>query len=103
MTTLRKPSLNEISEVLSSGHFDQLISSVEYKLLECKGAVYDLKNNFERVELAKDVSALANAKGGYLLMGLASPMHKGDEITRVSSFTQDLCDLNQISPARDLG
>ncbi len=98
MTSLSKRSPSEIELILKTGQFESLILSVEYDLLECKAAPYDLRQPLGKVELAKDVSALANAKGGYLLLGVATrrnPTHRGDEITGISPFVRELCDADQ--------
>lgn len=45
-----------------------LIGQPENDWLEVKGKPYDLKNELEALELAKDISAFANAPGGGLLI-----------------------------------
>src|SRR5260370_36962534 len=98
MTTVRKLTPEEIGNILQKGDFAALVANVEYESLECKNAIYDLKLPVAKIELAKDVSALANAKGGHLLLGVSTKKnatHKGDEITDVSCFAENLCDLDQ--------
>lgn len=44
------------------------------------------------------MSALANTRDGYLLLGVKTtqnPTHKSEEVTSVSCFPQSLCDLDQ--------
>jgi hypothetical protein len=51
--------------------------------------LYDTKTVTSKIELAKDISALANSSGGYLLIGPATkkhPLHQGDEVISVSEF-----------------
>ncbi len=98
MTTVRKLTPEEIGSILQKGDFAELVATVEYESLECKNALYDLKLPVAKIELAKDVSALANAKGGHLLLRVSTKKnatHKGDEITEVSCFAENLCDLDQ--------
>lgn len=97
MTKITKLSPPQIEAILTSGDFESLVSTIEHDLLECKREVYLLRESLGRIELAKDISALANSKGGYLLLGVhtvQNPLHKGDEITKVSCFRRDLCDLD---------
>jgi hypothetical protein len=89
MTTLRHLTVEEVTRILSRGAFAELISAVEHVQFECKGGFYDTKSAKGKIELAKDVSALANSSGGYLLIGPATtknPLHQGDEVTSVSDF-----------------
>lgn len=63
-------SVEEIIRILKTGEFDALIGSVEDAFLEVKGSPYQLSaSDSYRQELAKDVSALANANGGIILIG----------------------------------
>src|SRR5262249_763387 len=89
MTTLRELTVEEVTDILSKGTFGEFISTVEHIQFECKNGLYDLKATTSKIELAKDVSALANSKGGYLLIGPATaknPLHQGDEVVSVSEF-----------------
>jgi hypothetical protein len=88
-TTLRELTIEDVTAILSRGTFAELISTVEHVQFECKGGLYDTKAVRSKIELAKDVSALANSSGGYLLIGPAtakSPLHHGDEVVSVSEF-----------------
>jgi predicted HTH transcriptional regulator len=51
------------------GNPDSLIGAAESLWLEAKSVLYDLNKPEDRYELAKDVSAFANAEGGFLLIG----------------------------------
>src|SRR5437879_11028951 len=98
MTTMRTLTPDEVGKILLSGEFAQLIATVEDESFECKNALYDLKLPIAKAELAKDVSALANAKGGYLLLGVSTKpnaTHKVDEVVEVRCFEQRLCDLDR--------
>jgi predicted HTH transcriptional regulator len=54
---------------VESGNPDSLIGTAESLWLEAKSVLYDLNKPEDRYELAKDVSAFANAEGGFLLIG----------------------------------
>ena len=89
MAKLRELSVEEVAGILSRGTFEELISTVEHVQLECKSGLYDTKAVNSKIELAKDISALANSSGGYLLIGPATkknPLHQSDEVISVSEF-----------------
>jgi hypothetical protein len=89
MTTSRELTVEEVTSILSRGAFAELISTVEHVQFECKNGLYDTKTVNSKIELAKDISALANSSGGYLLIGPATnknPLHQGDEVISVSEF-----------------
>jgi hypothetical protein len=89
MTTLRELAIEDVSDMLSRGTFSELISAVEYAQFECKSGLYDTKAEKSKIELAKDISALANSSGGYLLIVPATkknPLHQRDEVISVSEF-----------------
>jgi predicted HTH transcriptional regulator len=69
MTTLRELTVEEVAGILSRGTFAELVSTVEHGQFECKNGLYDTKTVNGKIELAKDISALANSSGGYLLCG----------------------------------
>jgi hypothetical protein len=89
MTALRELTIEEVARILSKGTFGELVSTVEHVQFECKNGLYDTKTVTSKIELAKDISALANSSGGYLLIGPATkkhPLHQGDEVISVSEF-----------------
>lgn len=61
-------TLAEVAAILQSGDFTRLLGGLEDDHLECKSAPYNLDQEREKMELAKDVSALANADGGIILI-----------------------------------
>jgi hypothetical protein len=65
-------SREQVLEVLSKGDFKALVGEFEGEWLECKRSPYVLTHEGQRAELAKDVSALANAKGGLLIIGVST-------------------------------
>jgi hypothetical protein len=74
-----------LEELLAGGQFSDLLGREESAVLEVKGSKpYDLDSPFGRWELAKDVSAMANSVGGFLLVGLQTtkdPASDSDSIT----------------------
>lgn len=79
--------LERIEQILKSGDFSQFIGMEEDSLLEVKSAPYDLATPEGRYELAKDVSAFANAGAGYLIIGLATKRPQNALVDVVDSLT----------------
>ena len=91
-------SVVEVQSILQSGDFDRLIGTLEDEHLECKSAPYQLDQDRQKMELAKDVSGLANADGGIILIGVQTerdPTHLGDEIRRIRGFPPGLVNIDQ--------
>lgn len=63
--------IQNISEVIESKDFSRFIGFKEDLRFEVKGKnPYNFDSPVDRYELAKDVSAFANVKGGYIIIGL---------------------------------
>jgi len=92
------PTLESLSALLRAGHAASLIGLSEGQLLEAKRQLNltELKN---KLELAKDVSAIANSKtGGLLVAGLETKRHKhADLIAKLHPFS----DSGQVRNVRD--
>src|SRR6266567_3104529 len=87
-----------VTEILMSGDFARLIGLVEDENLECKGQQYDLRQDGTKRELAKDISAFANADGGLIIIGVRTKKsftHFGDEIDEIRPLDQSLLDPDQ--------
>lgn len=91
---MRYLSKDEVSGILASGDFDRLKGALEGDILECKTAPYQLDQEHQKLELAKDVSALANAKEGIILLGIRTERDVSrpgfDEIKEVRPFETGL-------------
>jgi hypothetical protein len=91
--TPRELTIEEVAGILSKGAFDNFISAVEHEQFECKSGLYDIKAIKGKIELAKDVSALGNSAGGYLLIGPATEkdqLQNKDQVKSVSQFPSSL-------------
>jgi len=65
------PQASDIADILGSGDFAKFVGLREGLEFEAKNSTpYDLATAAGMYELAKDVSAFANAAGGYLIIGL---------------------------------
>jgi hypothetical protein len=94
---MRELTVEDLGDILSRGAFLELVSAVEHAQFECKSGLYDTKSEKAKIELAKDISALANSSGGYLLIGPATkknPLHQGDEVVSVSEFAESAFPLD---------
>src|SRR5262245_55188883 len=90
-----------ISDVLQQRHFSAFIGLKEDLWFEAKERHdFDLAGNANhRFELAKDVSAIANADGGFLLIGLRTESvleEKTDRVSELALITVDQFDHNQF-------
>jgi hypothetical protein len=91
-------SREKLEAIIQNGNFDDLMGLSETAWFECKKQPYQLSDESAKRELAKDVSSLANAVGGKILIGIKtkqSSTHFGDEVESVSSFGQELVDTTQ--------
>lgn len=91
-------TVEELDKIIASGDFDLLIGKIENNFFDCKNQPYNLKNEYSKRELAKDVSSFANLNGGYILIGPnaeKSETHFGDEVTKISLLCQNIVDPNQ--------
>lgn len=71
----------EVLAVLASGNFDPLVGLAETIDVEFKGQPYQVTDHdSQKFELAKDVSALANASGGVIIIGVQT---RRDKIRRI--------------------
>lgn len=67
------PTIDEVRGLIAGGDFNQFVGQPEDSVLEVKSQGYDLVGSAQaRYELAKDVAAMANAEGGYLIIGLST-------------------------------
>jgi hypothetical protein len=88
----------EVIAILASGDFDALVGEFESDWLECKSQPYGLNSDEQKLELAKDVSGLANASGGIILIGFATkvnPVHGDDQIDKVRVMSHELINPDQ--------
>jgi hypothetical protein len=93
---------DSVKSALENGRFDELVGEFENEWLECKGQPYDLTREDQKLELAKDITGLANAGGGFLLLGYStkrSDIHGEDQIHEVRPFPDDRFNQSQYDSA----
>jgi hypothetical protein len=91
-------NVSQIKEILASGNFDQFRGAIETEICECKSIPYRLDQIHQKQELSKDVSGLANAGGGVILVGLhteAIPSRAEEEVAEIKPFAASLFDVQQ--------
>ena len=91
-------SKEKLNEIISATDFDQLIGEVENLYFDCKSSPYQVQNDSNKRELAKDVTSFANIQGGYILVGVKtkkSLTHFGDEVEEIRPFAQTLVNITQ--------
>jgi hypothetical protein len=92
----RRLDQQNLWDLLACGLPDALIGCSESHWLEVKSEPYRLDDALHRLELGKDVSAIANSGGGILTIGFATRRREGvDTITQVRPVPQAL-----VSPER---
>lgn len=83
-------SFESVKAILVNRQFETLVGLEEDVWFEAKGPnPYNFATPEGRYELAKDVSAFANAEGGILIIGLATTPVLGAQTERVTGH--DLC------------
>jgi hypothetical protein len=89
-------TLSDLKAVVESKQFDKLVGEVESESFDAKGQPYQFNaGDHVKREFAKDITAFANAGGGYIFLGVATkqtPVHPGDEVFEVRPFAADLID-----------
>lgn len=79
--------LSELAKIVADRDFARLVGEVEGQFFDAKGQPYqfDAGNDAKR-EFAKDVSAFANANGGYIFVGVATKpaaRQAGEEVSEL--------------------
>lgn len=97
--TVHMNNVKEILEKLTAKQFDALLGLYENGWLEAKGSPYVLDSLKQKLELAKDVSALANSNGGIILLGFKTTrdaLSAGERISKVEAFPLERVDSDRI-------
>jgi hypothetical protein len=87
----------QVVDIAARGKFDELKGTVEDHQIEAKAEPY-ADNPHGRLELAKDVSGLANAGGGVIIIGARTERleaEQQDAIVDVRPFVQGLVNVEQ--------
>ncbi len=89
-------TLEDLTDIVKEGAFDRLIREAENQFFDAKGQPYLFETGEDsKREFAKDVSAFANASGGYIFIGLVTiraAIHLGDEVTEIRPIPASMFD-----------
>jgi hypothetical protein len=88
----------QIVTILKSGNFNDLLGVVEDDHFECKGEPYRIEEDHQKFELAKDISALANAQGGIIVIGVQTeqdPTRATDVINKIRPIAATVVNVSQ--------
>lgn len=91
--------LNNLAEIIANRDFNRLVGEVEGQFFDAKGQPYrfDIGMDAKR-EFAKDVAAFANARGGYILIGIATTpaaLRAGEEVSEVRPVDRTAFDADR--------
>jgi len=89
---------SDLFATLATGGPDAVLGTPESSWLDFKGAPYRLDEDDEKLELAKDVTALANSGGGVILVGYKTrkePSTAREIADAVSPVRADLVDFDR--------
>jgi hypothetical protein len=82
-----------VYDLVRQNRADELIGATESQQVEFKGVPYHLASDAQKYELAKDVSALANAEGGIIVLGVQTErsehLHR-DVAAEINPFRRSL-------------
>lgn len=93
------PTIDEIQHILHLRELNSFIGLREDLHFDAKSIAYDLGTSVGRWDLAKDASAMANAEGGFIIVGLNSepiPEEQTDRVTQVALLPQANFNVPQI-------
>ena len=93
-----------VEDLLQRGELDSLVGRFEDRRIEFKGQPYILKSDEAKLELAKDVSALANSAGGVIVIGIRTKrdeVHSTDVACELRPFEANLVDVQQYRDVLD--
>jgi hypothetical protein len=65
-------NIGEIQEILSSGNFERLVGAFENEIFEAKADPWQLEHDLEKFKFARDVTAMANSRGGIIAAGIVA-------------------------------
>jgi hypothetical protein len=76
----------ELIRALNEQAFDRLLDTPESDTIDFKTTRYELDQPRGRWELAKDVTAFANARGGVIVLGVETQRNPNDVVERASAI-----------------
>ncbi len=77
---------DEVLEALAEGEFESVIGTAEGDCVEFKEQSYGLEEPRHKFELAKDVTAMANHRGGLIIIGYSTEVDPSTEVERAAAI-----------------
>jgi hypothetical protein len=78
--------------------FENLVGGLENEFFEAKGEPWDLNTERGKLDLAKDITALANLRGGIIIVGAAttdSPTYQRQEIQEIRFLPASIAQIDR--------
>lgn len=85
----------ELIELMSSGRFSEIVGTEEGEQVDFKSHAYNLEQAKDRADLAADIAAFANSKGGSIVLGVETEVattSKRERASRVVGINPDVVD-----------
>src|ERR1700674_2072019 len=89
---------NALLLLLESEQWDSILGLLESFTVDFKAEPYPLQYDRQKFELAKDLSALANARGGLILLGIKTQknaLYASDQAAELRRFDSSLVNSEQ--------
>lgn len=84
-----------IKNILLSGDFSNLKDKFENELIDVKEHPYDLSTEYGKEEFCKDVSAMLNNAGGFILLGVKGESDSDHRFDRIKEVVGVNASLNE--------
>jgi hypothetical protein len=98
-------TLAQVRDIVARQALSEFIDVLENEVIDFKGEPYRLNTDQEKAELAKDITALANTSGGYIILGIKTtklPTYNADIAHELRPIPKELLQPEQYqSVAKD--
>jgi hypothetical protein len=98
-------TLAQIQDIVRRNAISEFLDAFESEFIDFKSEIYRLDEDSQKLELAKDISALANSSGGFIVLGIKTtklPEFSADVATELRPIPRNLFNKEQYeSIARD--
>lgn len=92
----------ELITALGAGDFQKILGTPEGQDIDFKKAPYHLADPKHKWELAKDVAAFANARGGLIVIGVGTDLHPNNVVETASGIHAVRKDVERFETYTDI-